>query len=224
MAYLRPVLPKTAEAAEAFLNIDSQVWPVEAQPLSNHTINTFNPLMTRVSKDDIDAMNGVEKDPIVVVVDDAESDAATDQGQNIQVAVAQETKTDKQEKKKTPAQNDLDSNLDEPIAETIDFNDFSKIDLRVVKILKADNVKGTKKLLKLTLDLGGETRQVFAGVKTAYDPEDLVGTLTVMVANLKPRKMRFGVSEGMVLAAGPGGTDIFLLEPDEGAVPGMRIK
>ena len=78
--------------------------------------------------------------------------------------------------------------------------------------------------MKLTVDLGGETRQVFAGVKTAYAPEDLEGTLTVMVANLKPRKMRFGVSEGMILAAGPGGADIFLLEPDEGAIPGMRIK
>jgi methionyl-tRNA synthetase len=116
------------------------------------------------------------------------------------------------------------SSLEEPIAETIDYNDFTKIDLRVVKIVKAEHVKGTKKLLKLTLDLGGETRQVFAGIKTAYAPEDLEGSLTVMVANLKPRKMRFGVSEGMVLAAGPGGSDIFLLEADEGAKPGMRIK
>ncbi len=113
---------------------------------------------------------------------------------------------------------------DDPISEMIDFEDFAKIDLRVVKITDAQAVEGADKLLQLTLDLGGETRQVFAGIKSAYDPADLIGQHTVMVANLAPRKMRFGVSEGMVLAAGPGGKDIYILNPDEGAVPGMRIK
>jgi len=111
----------------------------------------------------------------------------------------------------------------EPIADEIEFDDFAKIDLRVALIAKAEHVKGADKLLKLTLDLGGETRQVFAGIKSAYQPEEIEGKLTVMVANLKPRKMRFGMSEGMVLAAGPGGKDIHILNPDEGSKPGMRV-
>ena len=93
-----------------------------------------------------------------------------------------------------------------------------------MKIVKAEQVEGAAKLLQLTLDLGGETRNVFAGIKSAYDPAELEGRMTVMVANLAPRKMRFGVSEGMVLAAGPGGEDLFVLNPDDGALPGMRVK
>ena len=112
---------------------------------------------------------------------------------------------------------------DEPIAEEIDFDAFAKVDLRVARIAKATHVEGADKLLQLTLDLGGETRNVFSGIKSAYRPEDLEGRLTVMVANLKPRKMKFGMSEGMVLAAGPGGKDIYLLEPDSGAQPGQRV-
>jgi methionyl-tRNA synthetase len=113
---------------------------------------------------------------------------------------------------------------DDPIADTISFDDFAKLDLRVARIAKAEAVPEADKLLRLTLDLGGETRNVFAGIKSAYQPEDLEGKLTVMVANLAPRKMRFGISEGMVLAAGPGGKDLFILEPHQGAQPGMRIK
>ncbi|HDZ8911753.1 TPA: methionine--tRNA ligase [Aeromonas hydrophila] len=113
---------------------------------------------------------------------------------------------------------------DDPISETISYDDFAKIDLRVALIKKAEAVPEAEKLLKLQLDIGGETRQVFAGIKSAYNPEDLEGKLTVMVANLAPRKMRFGMSEGMVLAAGPGGKDLWILEPQEGAQPGMRVK
>ncbi|HEH9440023.1 methionine--tRNA ligase [Aeromonas sobria] len=113
---------------------------------------------------------------------------------------------------------------DDPISETIAYEDFAKIDLRVALIVKAEAVPEAEKLLKLQLDIGGETRQVFAGIKSAYNPEDLEGKLTVMVANLAPRKMRFGMSEGMVLAAGPGGKDLWILEPQEGAQPGMRVK
>jgi methionyl-tRNA synthetase len=113
---------------------------------------------------------------------------------------------------------------DEPVAATIQYEDFAKLDLRVARITRAESVPEADKLLRLTLDLGGETRNVFAGIKSAYRPEDLEGKLTVMVANLAPRKMRFGVSEGMVLAAGPGGKDLFILEPDQGAQPGMRVK
>lgn len=112
----------------------------------------------------------------------------------------------------------------DPISDEINFDDFAKIDLRIAKIVKAQHVDGADKLLQLTLDIGGETRNVFAGIKSAYQPEDLEGKLTVMVANLAPRKMRFGLSEGMVLAAGPGGSDLFVLNPDDGAEPGMRVK
>lgn len=112
---------------------------------------------------------------------------------------------------------------EDPVSPEIQFDDFAKVDLRVVRIANAEHVEGADKLLKLTLDLGGENRQVFAGVKSAYKPEDLIGQLTVMVANLAPRKMRFGLSEGMVLAAGPGGKDIFIMNPHDGAEPGMRV-
>lgn len=116
---------------------------------------------------------------------------------------------------------ELDKN---PISDTISIDDFSKVDLRVALIAKAESVPEADKLVKLTLDLGGETRQVFAGIKAAYKPEDLEGRMTVMVANLAPRKMRFGLSEGMVLAAGAGGSDLFILSPDSGAKPGQRVK
>jgi methionyl-tRNA synthetase len=105
----------------------------------------------------------------------------------------------------------------------ITIDDFTKVDLRIARISKAEPVEGADKLLRLTLDLGEETRVVFAGIKSAYSPEELEGRLVIAVANLKPRKMRFGESQGMVLAAGPGGSDIFLLSADEGAKPGMRV-
>jgi len=111
-----------------------------------------------------------------------------------------------------------------PVAETIAYDEFAKLDLRVARIAKAEPVEGADKLLRLTLDLGGETRNVFAGIKSAYAPADLEGRLTVMVANLAPRKMRFGVSEGMVLAASGDGKGLWLLAPDSGAEPGMRIR
>lgn len=110
-----------------------------------------------------------------------------------------------------------------PLAEEISFDEFAKVDLRVARIVDAESVEGADKLLRLTLDIGLTERQVFAGIKTAYKPEELVGRMTVMVANLKPRKMKFGMSEGMVLAAGPGGREIWLLAPDDGAEPGMRV-
>ncbi|MGH8498520.1 MAG: methionine--tRNA ligase subunit beta, partial [Methylococcales bacterium] len=112
----------------------------------------------------------------------------------------------------------------EPIAETVEFEDFAKIDLRIARIIKASPVEGADKLLQLKVDLGFETRNIFAGIKSAYSPEQLENQLTVVVANLRPRKMRFGVSEGMILAAGPGGKDIWMLHPDSGAEPGMKIE
>lgn len=133
---------------------------------------------------------------------------------------ASKEKLAEHEKLTKPVSPQLQAN---PIADEISYDDFAKLDLRIARIVKAQHVEGADKLLQLTLDIG-EERNVFAGIKSAYQPEDLEGKLTVMVANLAPRKMRFGLSEGMVLAAGPGGKDLFVLHPDEGAEPGMRVK
>ncbi len=195
MTYLKPVLPELAEKSEQFLNAGELNWNSPATPLLNTSINKFKPLMTRIEKDKIDAM--LEENKQVLKVMQASQASAT------------------------PEKNPLN---DDPISDTIEYDDFAKIDLRVVKIIKAEHVKGADKLLQLTLDLGGETRKVFAGIKSAYNPSDLEGKMTVMVANLAPRKMRFGISEGMVLAAGSGGEDLFVLNPDEGALAGMRVK
>jgi methionyl-tRNA synthetase len=112
----------------------------------------------------------------------------------------------------------------EPLAAECSIDDFSKVDLRVARVLSAELVPGADKLLKLTVSLGGGTvRNIFAGIKSAYAPESLVGRLVVVVANLAPRKMKFGMSEGMVVAAGPGGKEVFILSPDAGATPGQRI-
>ena len=121
-----------------------------------------------------------------------------------------------------PQQTAVTSNI-EPLAPTISIDDFAKIDLRIARIVEAEAIAGSDKLLKLSVDLGNETRTIFAGVKSAYSPESLKGRLTVVVANLAPRKMRFGTSEGMMLAAGGDG-GLFILNPDTGAEPGMRVK
>jgi len=148
-------------------------------------------------------MQRVEKDSIDRIIDASKEDIKATEN-----------------KKNTPAK----TSSNEAIADEIEFEDFAKVDLRIAKIVKAEHVEKADKLLQLTLDIGDETRNVFAGIKSAYAPEDLVGKLTVMVANLKPRKMRFGMSEGMVLAAGPGGKDLWILNPDDGAQPGMKVK
>ncbi len=196
ISYLAPVLPEVAEKACEFLNIDTLAWDAVKEPLLGHQINKFKPLMQRVDEKVIEAL----------IEDSKQSLQAQPQVQTAAPAAA-ETELAK-----------------EPVADTIEFPDFAKVDLRVAKIAKAEHVEGADKLLRLTLDLGGETRNVFAGIKSAYKPEDLEGKLTVMVANLAPRKMKFGMSEGMVLAAGPGGEDLWILEPHAGAQPGMRIK
>jgi methionyl-tRNA synthetase len=119
---------------------------------------------------------------------------------------------------------DAEEKKEQTVADAINIEDFSKLDLRVAKIVRAEAVEGADKLLKLTLDLGGTTRMVFAGIKAAYAPGELEGKLAVVVANLAPRKMKFGVSEGMILAASGEGPGIFLVSPDSGAQPGMRVK
>ncbi|MCW5586537.1 MAG: methionine--tRNA ligase subunit beta, partial [Chromatiales bacterium] len=195
IGYLKPVLPVMAAKTEDFLHIAPMTWDAQREPLLDHAIDKFKPLMTRVEKDRINAM-----------IQDSKEDLASEPKAPVKTAAAD-----------SPL-------LKDPIAPTVDFADFAKVDLRVVRIARAEHVEGADKLLRLTLDLGGETRNVFAGIKSAYAPADLEGKLTVMVANLAPRTMKFGVSEGMVLAAGPGGKELFVLSPDDGAQPGMKIK
>ena len=198
MTYLKPIMPKLTERSEAFLN-ETLDWEVIKTPLSNHKINKFKALFSRIDPKHVAAMVESSKDNL---------------------AAANKLKEDKAAAELEASKTELDK---EPLCEEIDFDTFAKVDLRVALIAKAESVPKANKLLKLTLDLGGETRTVFAGIKSAYKPEDLEGKLTVMVANLAPRQMKFGLSEGMVLAAGPGGTEIHILNPDDGAKPGQRI-
>ena len=193
MIYLKPVLPVMAHAVEEFLNIPVLTWEDRKDPLLNHNINAFKPLIQRL---ELSQVNIMQENNITQV--------------GAELAI---TKTKQ-----------ISHLTQDPLRETISIEDFAKIDLRIVKIVAAESVPEANKLVKLTLDLGGETRQVFAGIKEAYKPEDLLGRMTVMVANLAPRKMRFGLSEGMVLAAGPGQTELWILGPDDGAMPGMRVK
>ncbi|MER0216528.1 MAG: methionine--tRNA ligase [Nitrosomonas sp.] len=202
--YLKPILPGTVQQIEAFLNGEPLTWPQlrADQPVSDlllpagHTINTYQHLMTRIDTKQIDAL------------------------------IAANTQSLTASPPQSPARHaEKQQHAISPIAETISIDDFSKIDLRIAKIVNAEHVPGAEKLLKLTLDIGNEQRTVFAGIKSAYDPEQLKGRLTVMVANLAPRQMKFGLSEGMVLAAGGGNPgELFILSPDSGAQPGMRVK
>ena len=200
--YLSPVLPDTAAKAYAFLNIGTQTWADIHTPLNAaQTINPYTHMMTRVDDKQIAAL----------IAANAESLQATDSTSTANNAT-----------------NNITSSAIEPISDTITIDDFTKIDLRIAKILDCKAVEGSTKLLQLTLDAGeGKTRNVFSGIAGAYKPEDLIGKLTVLVANLAPRKMKFGISEGMVLCASaadekasPG---LYLLEPNAGAQPGMRI-
>ncbi len=195
--YLKPVLPRVAERAERFLNLPAQSWADVARPLpSDRAINAYQHLMTRVEDKQLDALFNIDSVP--------------------QPAAPQRHAEKQQHAAKEHAVND-----------TISIEDFSKLDLRVARIARAEHVEGADKLLRLTLDVGElGTRTVFAGIKSAYAPEKLEGQLAVVVANLAPRKMKFGVSEGMVLAASgeDAGAGIFLVAPGAGAQPGMRVK
>jgi methionyl-tRNA synthetase len=193
--YLKPVMPNMVADAEAFLGKEL-TWDNRSELLFGRTVNTFKPLMGRIEQTQIDAM-----------IEEGKQEAAAE-------AAA------KQASAPAPAETELSK---EPLAAQINFDDFAKVDLRIALIVKAEHVEKANKLLKLTLDIGGETRTVFSGIKSAYKPEDLEGKHTVMVANLAPRQMKFGLSEGMVLAAGPGGEEIYLLEPHTGAKPGQRV-
>ncbi len=194
--YLAPVLPDLATKCGELLGEEITSWDQSRQPLLGSPVGSFKRMMDRIQIEDLNKMIEESK---------AQTDADTPEGAS--------------------PFDDSDQPLkDEPLAEEITIDDFAKVDLRVARVIRAEQVPEANKLLKLTLSLGGEeTRQVFAGIKAAYEPEKLVGRLVVMVANLKPRKMRFGLSEGMVTASGPGGAEVFLLGLDEGAKPGQRV-
>ncbi|MBE8232939.1 MAG: methionine--tRNA ligase subunit beta, partial [Endozoicomonadaceae bacterium] len=193
ITYLKPVIPEIAHHSETFLHIPELTWSSVYTPLLGQEINTFIPLLGRIEKENIDNM--------------------------LQENLEEANKN----QRKQPKKSNKDKSTIEKISTTINFDDFAKVDLRIAKIIDAKEVAGADKLLQLTLDIGGESRQVFAGIKAAYTPDELIGKYTVAVANLAPRKMRFGVSEGMVLAAGSG-EEIFLLSADKGATAGMRVK
>ena len=230
IGYLRPILPGTAEAAEAFLQVKPLTWTILANPLKGHEIAKFKPLMTRVDPKQIEAMLEHSKADLAAqgsanVAGAGRAGATAAQGGANVAGAGRAGATAAQAGTAPASKEEIGSPLSkDPIADTIEYADFAKLDLRIAKIVEASHVDGADKLLQLTLDLGGETRNVFAGIKSAYQPEELQGKLTVMVANLAPRKMRFGVSEGMVLAAGPGGNELYILNPDDGAKPGMRVK
>ncbi len=193
--YLAPVLPRLAEQTEQLLNTPLGNWDESKTPLTGVPVAAFQHMLKRVEKKDVEKMIEDSKEP------DITAPAGTPQWQDSDL----------------PLKN-------EPLAETCSIEEFSKIDLRVARVVAAEDVPEAKKLLKLTVSLGGDVRRtVFAGIKEAYKPEDLVGKLVVVVANLAPRKMKFGLSEGMVTAAGAGGQEIFLLRVDDGAQPGHRV-
>ncbi len=195
--FLKPVLPELAREAERFLNVEPLSWNDHATWLADHQLNPFQALMTRIDPVKVQAMTDASKQDLAAAQDPVAPAPAIGNGELTK----------------------------EPLAAEIDFDAFAAVDLRVALILKAEAVEGADKLLRLTLDIGDEQRNVFSGIKSAYpDPAALEGRLTMMIANLKPRKMRFGISEGMVMAAGPGGEEIYLLSPDSGAKPGQRIK
>jgi methionyl-tRNA synthetase len=197
VVYLSPILPRLAEQTGQLLNDPIRTWEQSQSPLVGSPVNKFEHLLKRIDLKDVQAM--IEESAV------APESVPT---------VAPES---------APADSDA-ALLAEPLAGECTIEDFQKVDLRVARILKAEHVEGANKLLRLTVSLGGEnTRNVFAGIKAAYDPEKLVGRLVIVVANLKPRQMKFGLSEGMVCASGGGGTEVYLLSPDSGAVPGQRV-
>jgi methionyl-tRNA synthetase len=202
--YLKPVLPKLAQDVEAFLNIAPLKWDDAKIVLpQGHTINEYKHLMTRLDPKLIEFMVAANKESLQPAAESRQRHA-----EHQQHTAAKEV-----------------AQVEKEFEPFISIDEFAKIDLRVAKIVNAEHVEGAEKLLKLTLDIGDEKmRTVFAGIKSAYDPEKLKGRMTVMVANLAPRKMKFGLSEGMVLAASGESPGLFILSPDDGAQPGMRVK
>ena len=234
VAYLKPVLPELAKNVEDFLNIAPLQWSDAQTLLLGHSINPYQHLMTRVDQKQIDAMIEANKQTLAPAAD-SHSQVRHAEAQQHQIKIPPSPPSPKGGEAVEILAGVGASTVPHfakgglggisPVAETISIDDFSKVDLRVARIVNAEHVEGAEKLLKLTLDIGEEKpRTVFAGIKSVYDPEKLKGRMTVMVANLAPRKMKFGLSEGMVLAASGDSPGLFILSPDDGAQPGMRIK
>lgn len=195
--YLSPVLPDLAEKTSALLGDPLLTWEQSRTPLVGTPVAAFQHMMQRVDPKHLQAMIDDSRVAEAAPAAPVTQKAWDDSGASLAAT---------------------------PLAPEITIDDFAKIDLRVARIIEAQAVPEANKLIRLTLSLGGDsTRNVFAGIKSAYEPDALVGRLVVMVANLAPRKMKFGLSEGMIIAAGPAGEDIFLLSPDDGAVPGQRV-
>ncbi len=204
--YLAPVLPKLADLTGKLLNDPITHWDQAQTPLAGTSVGKFKHMIQKIETKDVQKM--IEESKAA-----NPSDEPASAGETEPTTTINDTWNDPGE-----------ALAAEPLAEECTFDDFMKVDLRVARIVSAEHIEAARKLLKLQLSLGGgEYRQVFAGIKAAYDPEKLVGRLVVCVANLAPRKMKFGVSEGMVVASGPGGSEIYVLSPDEGAVPGQRV-
>jgi methionyl-tRNA synthetase len=238
--YLKPILPSVAAAVEKFLAIEPLTWSDANTLLLDHKINPYKHLMQRVDPKQLDALfDGVkdkvnESDPQTkagaIAASNAGGAAGTragaEAGAGAKGSAANAPKAASSDAARSAAGGTANTPASAPTPDntTISIDDFKKVDLRIARIANAEHVEGADKLLKLTLDLGTETRTVFSGIKSAYDPEKLKGRLTVMVYNLAPRKMKFGLSQGMVLAASnddsPG---VYLLEPDSGATPGMKV-
>jgi methionyl-tRNA synthetase len=217
-ALLKPVLPELAKSVESFLRLPHELTWADALTYlpAGHQINPYSHLMTRVDQKQIEALVAANQESLQAApAPEPHSPARHAEKQQHQIPPSPPFA-------KGGGEAGEGANVG-AIAPMISIDDFSRIDLRIAKIVNAEHVEGAEKLLRLTLDIGTETRTVFAGIKSAYAPETLVGRLTVMVANLAPRKMKFGMSEGMVLAAGGDG-GLYILGPDEGARPGMRVK
>ncbi len=216
--YLKPVLPRLAAQVEQFLNIPPLEWQDAWAPLpAGHRIDEYAHLMTRVERKQIDALIEANRESLAPAPPPQSQQRHAEHQQHVAGAKAASPSPQ-------PSPPGGEGESSGAFAPVIGIDDFARVDLRIARIAAASHVEGAEKLIKLTLDLGSETRTVFAGIKSAYDPATLAGRLTVMVANLAPRKMKFGVSEGMVLAASGEGPGIFLLSPDSGAQPGMKVK
>ncbi len=207
--YLTPVLPRLAEQTGALLGKPIASWDEVKEPLLGAEVAKFKAMLQRVDPEKVTAM----------VASSADGDGKAGAPQTDEAAG--DPKGDAASD--APGRPVLEG---EELAAECTIDDFVKVDLRVARVVTAEEVPDARKLLKVTLSLGGEpevTRTVFAGIKKAYEAEKLIGRLVVVVANLKPRKMKFGVSEGMIIASGPGGEDVFILSPDDGAKAGQRV-
>jgi methionyl-tRNA synthetase len=209
--YLSPVLPRLAQQCGQLLQKEIGHWDDSQTPLVGTIVSKFEHLLQRIAPEKVQAMIDESKEAAPAPTADATPAPATVTATAMGIGSVDTADTG-------------DALLQEPLAPTCTIDDFTKVDLRVARIIKAEEVPEAKKLVKLTVSLGGDnTRTVFAGIKAAYTLEQLQGRLVVIVANLQPRQMKFGLSEGMVTAAGPGGTEVFLLGIDSGAVPGQRV-